>query len=57
MGVPLSNFEVDVLLLFVKHGHARLSVEWPHSSMHQFIERGWMAADWSAADTILLGHE
>ena len=74
MGVPLSNFEVDVLLLFVgasyiqqtemgvlsvpvKHGHARLPVEWPHSSIHQFIERGWMAADWSAADTILLGHE
>ena len=41
----------------VKHGHARLPVEWPHSSMHQFIERGWMAADWCAADTILLGHE
>ena len=38
----------------VKHGHARLPVEWPHSSIHQFIERGWMAADWCAVDTILL---
>ncbi len=24
----------------VKHGHARLPVEWPHSSIHRFIERG-----------------
>jgi len=30
----------------VKHGHVSRVVDWPHSSFHRFVERGWVAADW-----------
>ncbi len=30
----------------VKHGYVRLPSEWPYSSIHRFIERGWLSAEW-----------
>jgi putative transposase len=30
----------------VKHGHVARVADWPHSSFHRFVERGWLAADW-----------
>ncbi|GLH78905.1 putative REP-associated tyrosine transposase [Bradyrhizobium sp. SSBR45G] len=30
----------------VKHGHVSRVSDWPHSSFHRFIERGWLAPDW-----------
>ena len=32
----------------VKHAHASRTVDWPFSSIHRFIEQGWIAADWGA---------
>ncbi len=39
----------------VKHGHVERAADWPYSSIHRFIERGWIAADWSAAAACRLG--
>ena len=33
----------------VKHEYVIRAVDWPHSSIHQYIERGWLAADWAVA--------
>ena len=33
----------------VKHGHASRPVDWPHSSIHNYIERGVLNADWAIA--------
>jgi putative transposase len=30
----------------VKHGHVTRVVDWPHSSFHGFVGRGWLASDW-----------
>jgi putative transposase len=30
----------------VKHGHVTRVADWPHSSFHQYVERGLLAADW-----------
>jgi len=30
----------------VKHGHVSRVADWPHSSFHRFVERGWLVADW-----------
>jgi putative transposase len=30
----------------VKHGLVERAVDWPHSSFHSFVERGWLTADW-----------
>ena len=32
----------------VKHAHASRTVDWPFSSIHRCIERGWVGADWGA---------
>ena len=32
----------------VKHGHAARASEWPYSSIHRYIERGWLPRDWAA---------
>ncbi len=32
----------------VKHAHVPRASEWPHSSIHRFIERGDLASDWAA---------
>ena len=31
----------------VKHGHVERAADWPHSSIRQYIERGWLNEDWS----------
>jgi putative transposase len=30
----------------VKHGYVSRVSEWPHSSFHRFVERGWLVPDW-----------
>ena len=30
----------------VKHGLVSRVADWPHSSFHRFVERGWLASDW-----------
>jgi REP element-mobilizing transposase RayT len=30
----------------VKHGHVARVADWPHSSFHRHVERGFLAADW-----------
>jgi putative transposase len=30
----------------VKHGHAQTPVDWPYSSIHQYIKRGELAKNW-----------
>jgi len=31
----------------VKHGHVVRVVEWPHSSFHRYVARGWLVGDWA----------
>jgi putative transposase len=31
----------------VKHGYVQRAVDWPHSSIHRFIERGVIDASWA----------
>ncbi|HET7560942.1 MAG TPA: transposase [Rhodanobacteraceae bacterium] len=31
----------------VKHGYAARASDWPHSSIHRYIERGWLNDDWA----------
>ena len=33
----------------VKHGLVARAVDWPHSSFHAYVERGWLTADWGVA--------
>lgn len=33
----------------VKYGHVARVADWPHSSFHRFVERGWLAADWGGS--------
>ncbi len=30
----------------VKHGHAACAVDWPYSTIHEHIRRGWLPTDW-----------
>jgi putative transposase len=30
----------------VKHGYVQRVADWPHSSVHRFVERDWPAPDW-----------
>ena len=32
----------------VKHGHVTRAVDWPHSSIHRFIEEGLLPKNWAA---------
>jgi putative transposase len=32
----------------VKHGCVMRAVDWRYSSIHRFIEKGWLTADWGA---------
>lgn len=32
----------------VKHGHAMRASEWPYSSIHGYVRRGWVPEDWAA---------
>jgi len=31
----------------VKHGLVKCAADWPHSSFHRFVARGWLSADWA----------
>ena len=31
----------------VKHGHVTRASAWPYSSIHRYVERGWLSADWA----------
>lgn len=35
----------------VKHGHVKRPIDWPHSSMRNFVERGLLNPAWSATPT------
>ena len=34
----------------VKHGHVAKVSDWPFSSFHRFVRRGWLSEDWGCAD-------
>lgn len=34
----------------VKHGLVERVVDWPYSSFHRCVKRGWYAADWGASE-------
>ena len=36
----------------VEHGHARRPLDWPHSSLHRYVERGVYERDWAASPTV-----
>lgn len=33
----------------VKHSHAVRAAEWPYSTFHRFVAKGWLSADWGIA--------
>lgn len=37
----------------VKHGHVQAAKEWPHSSFHRWVERGFYAENWGASPGII----
>jgi putative transposase len=39
----------------VKHGYVKSAVEWPFSSLHLFIRRGLVGADWGGAEDDVVG--
>ncbi|XAL99149.1 transposase [Phycisphaeraceae bacterium D3-23] len=32
----------------VKHGYVKHTTDWPHSSIHRYIDQGWQQPDWDA---------
>src|SRR3546814_11096832 len=30
----------------VKHGHVARAVDWPYSTLHRYVAKGWLAEDW-----------
>jgi putative transposase len=36
----------------VKHGWAARAADWPHSSFHRFVRRGWLPADWAVSEAV-----
>jgi putative transposase len=32
----------------VRHGLVSMAADWPHSTLHRFIRRGWVSRDWAA---------
>lgn len=33
----------------VKHGHVERVVDWPYSTFHRFVRRGWLPMDWGCS--------
>jgi len=33
----------------VKHGHAARAADWPYSTFHRYVNKGWLSADWGIA--------
>ena len=43
------RFHVDYIHINpVKHGYVQRAVDWPHSTIHRFIERGVVGGNWAA---------
>lgn len=36
----------------LKHGLVERVADWPYSSFHRYVERGWLAADWACAPSM-----
>jgi putative transposase len=36
----------------VKHGYVRRAGEYPHSSFHEYVKRGWYDPDWGEAEDL-----
>lgn len=34
----------------VKHGYVKRVKDWPYSSFHWYVRRGWLSRDWACAD-------
>ena len=32
----------------VKHGWAKRVADWPHSTFHRYVEKGWYGVDWGS---------
>lgn len=32
----------------VRHGYVGHAADWPHSTLHRWVERGWLTADWGS---------
>ena len=32
----------------IKHGLVKALVDWPHSSFHRYVRKGWLPLDWAA---------
>jgi len=39
----------------VKHGYVSRTVDWPHSSLHLYIRRGWLTAEWATGKAVAAG--
>ena len=41
----------------VRHGLVSMAVDWPYSTLHRFIRRGWVSQDWAVgtSDRICAG--
>ncbi|MGH8162219.1 MAG: REP-associated tyrosine transposase [Gammaproteobacteria bacterium] len=37
----------------VKHGHVARASKWPYSSIHRYIRRGWLTADWACEPEVI----
>ncbi len=37
----------------VKHGHVKTAIEWPYSSFHRFVERGYYLPNWAASPDVI----
>jgi len=37
----------------VKHGHVSRAVQWPYSSLHRYVTRGWLTAQWAAGEVAI----
>ena len=36
----------------VKHGYVERAVDWRYSSIHRYVQQGWVTADWAAGPSI-----
>ena len=39
----------------VKHGLVARAADWPHSTFHRYVHRGWLPTDWAGNAAILSG--
>jgi len=34
----------------LKHGLVEAVKDWPHSTFHRYVDKGWLPLDWAASD-------